>query len=221
MAKKKNITRDSQVNKPVAMKPIANEPELCDEERYPSIHSVTLTIGVWKKHFPELQYRIIIAQAMNVCIRKGDLTVVGYIITEKRVCLVLKMDKKDIYQTLQTFYNSVKREIREYREWMESRNLIRDNKGRFVKIDDPHSELFIQYPFCNENLKRLITGRQVRLSYYNPSLERLRDLVHKNNFCSVQDYAGAKGPVKVTQMTEEEWKKEHFKIHGEKRKENY
>lgn len=161
------------------------------------IHSITLKIGSWKRSFPEEQNMIMIAQALNYCACLGGMNIAGYLITKKRVCLVLEIDSADINQMLLMFYESVRKEIKQYRD--RHRNMILKTNYSHEQVENSGSftDLFIQYPGVSDHLVKLITGQQDNLEYYNPHLARLKDWIHNYNFCSARDYSGARSPVIV------------------------
>ena len=55
----------------------------------------------------------------------------------------------------------------------------------------------IPYPFLNDYIRALITGKEVHIGYYDPYLERLKQYIHNHNYCSALDYSGGKSPVIV------------------------
>jgi hypothetical protein len=193
MTKKKN----SKISKVPKDKPKPEPPVHTAPVSRLSIHTVFLLIGPWKKLFPHQQCGIIIAQALNNCACTGAMNIAGYLITKRRVCLVLEIDKEDINRTLMMFYDCVKKEIHQYREWIRSMEVTTNDKSKLITIDESTANLFTRYPLVNDQLVKLITGRQVNLRYYDPHLERLKDRLHNYNFCSAKDYSGAQGPVIV------------------------
>jgi hypothetical protein len=146
------------------------------------LFAITLITGDWKFAFSEEECNVMIAEALNDCVYNEGLEIAGYLITRRRVCLVLKIEYVHVNKMLQHFYEKMRKKI------LHQEHLIKEI----------HSPLFIKYPLQNENLVLLITGRQVSLPYYSPHLERLKSRIHNYNFCSALDYSGAKGPVVVS-----------------------
>lgn len=181
MAKKKN---SKPLEKP-KQEPV-NEPTVT--KLY--VHAVSLIIGSWKNQFPELQCKLMIAKALNECVYKEEMSVAGYLITGTRVCLVLERTHTDINKALWLFFDCVRKEIRRYREQG-------NNKSKLIPIDESAANLFTKYPLVNNHLIRLLTGRPVKLRYYDPHLARLKDKLRNSSFCSLKDYKGAHGPVIV------------------------
>ena len=164
------------------------------------ISSLTLKIGDWKMLFTEQEYKVLIAETLNVCLHEHEFkhSIVGYLITKRRVCLVLKMHYRHIPKMLDFFYDSVKRKVIDRFERMKKTFLKRTMQHGSMEMNDLFDDLFEQFPLENDSLVRLITGREVELPYYNPHLARLKDRIRNYNFCSAIDYSGAKSPVLVT-----------------------
>ncbi len=179
------------------------------------IFSISLKISEWKKMFPEPRFKWIIAEALNEWIEithaefneheSNPFYLVGYLITSRRLCLVLKIKKSNIDKELHHFYDILKTIIIKN---LGEANL--DFESSFSKEENAHEtnasyNLFDKIGEPNHYLTQLIIGRQVKLPYYNPHLVRLEDSVHNYNFCSAIDYSGAKGPVNVTLLSKEEF----------------
>lgn len=163
----------------------------------PSIHAIALTVGAWKELFPDEQYNIIIANALNYCTCNDGLTIAGYLITNRRMFLVLEISSAHIESMLVLFYERVRREIKKHKEQIKDQRWRTYDSEEQTKSDELFVNLFKQYPLVNDHLIGLITGRLVNLLYYSPHLARLKDRIHNYNFCSALDYSGAKGPVIV------------------------
>ena len=118
-------------------------------------------------------------------------------ITEKRVCLVLEIQRNEINSMLAKFYDSVLKEIKKLRQQNENVDLRTENNEAVIRTGNFSTHLFTQYPLIDSYLVQLITGKQIYSNYYNPQLEKLKKYIHNYNFCSAIDYSGAKGPVMV------------------------
>jgi hypothetical protein len=170
----------------------------------PSIQAISLIIGAWKGLFPEEQNKIIIAEALNYYSCSEGLIIIGYLITNRRVCLVLETDKGNMDKMLTLFYEGLKRAVQQYHDRLIALDMRTYNSKGEIKKEGLFASMFVQRPLVNDYLIRLITGREVNLPYYNPHLARLKDRLHNYNFCSVIDYSGAKGPVIVKLLEKEE-----------------
>jgi hypothetical protein len=153
-----------------------------------SQHSITLTMTNWRERFTPEQRKIIIADALNDCTYNHGLNITGYLISNTRLHLVLKLSLADIPKMLSLFHESVKREL--------SKHPIKANEddNEFTRTD---KHLFIIHDTVNDYLIRLITGKKIELGYYDPQLARLKDNINSSAFCSAIDYSGAMGPVIV------------------------
>jgi hypothetical protein len=169
-----------------------------------SIHNIGLIIGPWKKLFTDEQTKILIAKALNYCAYHEGMHIVGYLITERRVCLILNINKTDIKQMLLLFYDSVRHYINKYRDWQKNQHWQIDESVKELVITERFRDLFKQYPLMNDDLVKLITGQKVTLPYYSPHLAILKDRVRNYNFCSAIDYSGAEGPVYLKMLHKQE-----------------
>ncbi len=164
---------------------------IIDSKKNNALHYLTLVMGSWKKDIPENQRNVIIANALNHCSYKDHLKVVGYLITNRRVFLILKDRKESIDEILFILYEQVLLGIYEYEK------VVKKYSSRELPTPKGHDHLFEIYPFYNYYIRRLITGGKIRLPYYDPHLARLEAQIHNYDFCSAIDYSGAKGPVVV------------------------
>ncbi|HWY37769.1 MAG TPA: hypothetical protein VNY73_04375 [Bacteroidia bacterium] len=159
--------------------------------------ALLLNIGEWKNNFSEYHYKLLIARALNECVHNERMNIAGYLITKRRVCLVLRIEPGRLDKMLEAFYGRVRKELRVHEERM---NLLypgnRASKANMIP-EELYVNPFKKYPLLNDYLVKLITGQKVELPYYNPHLARLKDHIHHYNFCSAIDHAGATGPVIV------------------------
>jgi hypothetical protein len=163
----------------------------------------TLNIGSWKTVFTENQYKILIAESLNqaVCHEQLKRTLVGYLITNQRVFLVLRIKPGLVQKFLNFFYDAVRSNIRKHFEEMDKKILRKILQQNEISMEDLFDNLFTQRRLRNENLVRLITGRNVVLKYYSPHLQKMKDQIRNYNFCSAIDYSGAESPVLVTLLS--------------------
>lgn len=152
-----------------------------------------LLSGKWKEAFSPHECKVMIAEALNSCVYMHHLEIAGYLITKRRLCLVLRADPKRLDEQLRHFYRTLRKEILQ--------RIHRREEWEQLPEEQPEEEkpvqLFVRYPLQNYMLIHLITGRKVQLPYYSPHLAKLKDKVNHENFCSAVDYSGAKGPVIV------------------------
>jgi hypothetical protein len=160
------------------------------------VHALYLEPGTWKESFTALQYRVMIAEALNYCTCYEGMIICGYLITRRSVSLVLKMDEPEINRTLDVFYDRLKKEIKKLRDPGRIAEWNEDHENR-VEAEQVFISLFKRHPLIDERLIKLLTGRPFELPYYDPQLARLKDIISHERFCSVLDYAGGESPVIV------------------------
>ncbi|QHI37234.1 hypothetical protein IMCC3317_26120 [Kordia antarctica] len=154
-------------------------------------HSQLLVMNDWRYEIPQEQRNIIIANALNQCTNDKNFNLIGYLITNRRVFMIGGSETTPFLEILYHFYYLVETGIAEY-------------KKAHNEYDDEHHlehhtkhKLFVRYPFYNEHIRSLITGKEVELVYYDPDLARLKGYIHNHKYCSALDYAGGEGPVIV------------------------
>jgi hypothetical protein len=159
-------------------------------------HSQLLVMNSWRHDIPQEQRNVIIAEALNSCTVEKNFNVLGYLITNRRVFLIGSSVTTPFQEILHYFYFRVAAGIISYKRRMHHYYEERfENEDAIEPKDYVH--LFTKYPFYNVYIRRLITGKEVNLPYHDPHLERLKDYIHRHNYCSALDYSGAKSPVIV------------------------
>jgi hypothetical protein len=162
-------------------------------------HKIELRIGAWKNHFDFNYANTIIAMALNHCTKDKDFFVNGYLITSQSLYLVAKTEKKAIDTILNKMEQHINLLLQIHNQKLKNNkyetNFIVDDENIFYVIHEP---LFELYPFKNNHLIQLITGKKVALPYFDRELENLKFMVRHHSFCSAIDYSGAIGPVDVT-----------------------
>jgi len=169
-----------------------------------------LKIGEWKKLFPEEEYKFMIAKAFNQCTynrhetdqyNEGKVSIAGYLITDCKVCLVIdNTEPALITRLLMMFYDKIRELIRLGLDRIKKPSPAKTGREETAPADTPYHNLFEKYPFTNYQLIKLITGQKVDLHYYDPHLALMKDRLQDYNFCSVINYAGAKGPVRIKKV---------------------
>jgi hypothetical protein len=163
-------------------------------------HALSLKIGSWKAFFSNSQNKILIARALNQITCDGHLNIKGYLITDRRLYLVLRMELEHIDHALNLFYDALKKEIKQHLNWVESM----ERHWHFKKQPDPEElwkHLFIRHLLLDFDFIDAISYKKhpesyyLNPPYYNPRLLRLVKKVRKYDFCSAIDYSGACGPV--------------------------
>ena len=174
-----------------------------------AVHSFILNSGEWRTLFDELRYKMLVAEALNATIREHELrgVLVGYHIRDWAVYLVLVTDHKKARKLLHCFFDRVRDGIRNQLDLKKKDTLKEMLDEERITRHDLFEHLFSEMPLRDEQYTRLITGRKVVLPYYDPVLERLKDSIHNDPFCSALDYRGGKSPVLVRVMSKREWAK--------------
>ncbi len=162
------------------------EQEVLNAAVKPLFHSFYLQTSNWTSAFSDRTVKIIIAEGLNYCTEKEGMRIAGYLITVKILFIVLELRHGNAEELLAAFELWLSRKLREF--------------GK-LPADDSGRPLLIRGVLRDEQLIRLLTGRQVLLPYTDKKLLRLKELVSHADFCSAIDYSGARGPVSVSGIT--------------------
>jgi len=154
---------------------------------------LVLLIGDWRNSMRPHDYYIQIAETLTHCISRNKLDVTGYLITGRRLYLVLFILPSELDPQLDFFYEALKENIRKHAH--HQGKLPQHHQHEETPAVDLREKLFTKLPLLNEQLVKLITGKAVKLPYYSPQLARLKDKIKQHAFCSAIDYSGGKGPV--------------------------
>jgi hypothetical protein len=157
----------------------------------------TLKIGKWKSLFPRNELLILVSESLNLTLKHHRFceTLVGYLITDKRVCLILQPDSQPF---LDNFYLNTRDEIMRRLDQLDKNFLKKRLHELEINLGDLTHHLFEQRNLLRNELYWLMLGKEVKLPYYSPHLARLKDRIHNYPYCSAIDYSGAKGPVNMT-----------------------
>jgi hypothetical protein len=155
-------------------------------------------MGVWKKYFTEHQVKLIIAEALTYCVKFEQVMIKGYLITNRKLCVIWICEEEQLSVVLFTFYKQVRKGIREQWHKLKKREAVLSDSKKEIEVEELLNTLFYESSFKNDWVLQLITGKKIELPYNNPDLERLKDYIAHSNFCSAIDYLGGVGPVKMT-----------------------
>ncbi len=147
------------------------------------VSSQLLVMNDWRFEIPHEQRNIIIADALNRCVIDKSFHINGYLITNRRVFLIGLSKTTSFDEVLNHFYYQVELGILAYKKTIHPHE-----KDHFLKANSYH-RLFTKFPFYNDHIRSLITGKEVKLNYYDPNLARLKAYIHHHNYCSAIDYA--------------------------------
>ena len=160
-------------------------------------------MGEWKSLFPENEYKLVIAKALNAIQsnnQPGDTTnsISGYLVNPDEIYLI--MDLKDEHGNIiiDLFREKLLDEITRFINYIKSKKPGENAAGESLQnatIDK--EQLFACYPINNYYLVKIITGQKIELAYDDPALAMLKDQIRHNNFSSFIDYSGAAGPVGI------------------------
>ena len=189
-------------------------------------NAFSLKIGLWKAWFPDEQNKVLISRALNECTCGGHLNIKGYLITDRRLYLVLGMELEHIDHGLNLFYAALKKEIKQRLDWFESmeRHRLITKQPDF---EESWKHLFTRYLLLDFDFINAITHKKQPLGHYhspchyNPRLARLINKMQKYNFCSAIDYSGACGPVYLHGKCDETCPEKYDESHHGKCYERY
>lgn len=155
-------------------------------------HFLLLHLGPWIEDLPEDEVLARISVALNYCVRFEKCKIKGYVITRSHVCLIMVTYKNSIHHVLTVLSEQIANSVSAYLKLLPDQ----EEEEKVMYLHETYS-MFTKHTLQNRYLIQLLTGNDVKLPYYSPKLARLESLTHNYNYCSVPDYAGAKGPVEV------------------------
>ncbi|MCB0837842.1 MAG: hypothetical protein KDD99_14315 [Bacteroidetes bacterium] len=161
--------------------------------------ALTLIIGPWKKYIPDYRRKILISEVLNQLVYHENLKIKGYLITKRRVCLILDIEKEHLNHLLKVLYKKVEESAREYihQSLHPCRLGLWEERPEEEEYESQRLKVFKRCAFTNFFLIDLLLGKKVELGYYNPHVARLKDMVRNYPYCSAGDYRGEMGPVVV------------------------
>jgi hypothetical protein len=168
--------------------------------REPLLLCISLRIGAWRELFSDQANMIIISEALNECAVNKIFTLAGYLLTSRRVFLVIYPKGSDSESMLFSFCNSIRSAVRHYMQGLKYSGQWPNQPWDGVPIDELLKHPFHRQYCINDHLARLVTGRRVNLPYYSPHLDMLKDKVRQAAFCSAIEYRGGEGPVIIEKL---------------------
>jgi hypothetical protein len=163
----------------------------------PHLYAIGLKAGNWRAFFSEDRFKLIIARSLNETVDKREYkkTLVGYLITDKWLCLVLHTTIEKLHSFLMHFNAEVKNTIQRLFERTDKTVFTERIRHLNLQMEDLTQRLFSRRPMNGYMLVNLLIGREVELQYYSPHLTRMQDKLRNYKYSSVYDYAGAKKSV--------------------------
>ncbi|NDI99696.1 hypothetical protein GWA97_11465 [Flavobacterium sp. LaA7.5] len=164
------------------------------KETPPTLYSIWLAPGSWKKLFTKEEYHILIIECLNSTVCDNKMKISGYLLTYNSLCLILGNEEENCRKVLLSFFERIKKAILQHRKKS-------FHKEESIKLSPYH--LFKKHDLNSPTLIKLLTGKAIRLPYYDAQLARLKNKLEHEPFCSVLDYSGAIGPVLITKLENE------------------
>lgn len=151
----------------------------------------------WKNRFTSEQLKFFIAQNLNACacMEKNNLKITGYLITGRRLILIVRCKEGELSLVMDSFYKHVRYELR--KRWQE------DLYHKEIEYENDNQEIFREYRLYDDILAKLITGKKIRQKYYSPYVAQLENYISRSSYSSALDYSGGKGPVILEWQREE------------------
>lgn len=178
-----------------------------EDERPFLLLSFFLRIGHWRNLFEKAKCKWIISKALNLWTEENKehkFELAGYIITGTKLGLVLKIRNLELPKALHVFFQILNKLVAESLEDREGDLPDFLNSQADTNTNVQFHNLFETKMPMSPFLAKLITGRKIKLPYYDFRLLRLEERIRNYNFCSAVDYSGAIGPVKVELLSPEE-----------------
>ncbi|WGH75715.1 hypothetical protein P8625_00705 [Tenacibaculum tangerinum] len=153
-------------------------------------HAFLLYLKLWRKEIPVACRNVIIAEALNHCVYYENMMIKGYWLRDKKLYLIIHTEAQNVEELLEVFAKQVLRGIHQY-------NQQKEKYTGMVKKANVGNELFLKFPLNDVVLQKLLTGKKIA-QVYTQYVVKITNQMNQSNYCSVVDYSGALGPVKVT-----------------------
>ena len=157
-------------------------------------YQIELVIGGWKTLFASERVKLLLAESLNewTYLHSRKLHLHGYLITGMSMFLIYKAQQQEQHHILSSLYDTVIKTIEAQHNF----------KLNFEDQEHINSKMLYQNPFIkrrlfNDELIKLLTGKVAYSVYNNPQLLHLKEDLKHYKYCSVVDYLGGEGPVKV------------------------
>ena len=184
-----------------------------DEKKYSGLKFTRLSFMLrakhWKNYLPELSYKFMIASALNEVIYDTGpvfkrFLIHGYVILGRRIYIICKLRSVTIEYILGLFCEKITRALADEEKREREREKYKETAHVKDKVHISATDLFDFFPIYNQWIEPLIMGQHVHLGYYDPRLERVKDIIGREQFCSRIDYSGGEGPVIVSKENSKE-----------------
>ena len=177
-------------------------------DNYLTQYAVELVIGNWKMLFGSERAKLLIAEGLNEWVayeKKMELN--GYLITDYSIFLIVKSPKEGLNHLLSTFFGSISKLIEHHHHALKLNNI---NDLESVNSRLLYHRPFEKRNFFNDDLVKLMLGREIKSSYYDLERAYLISNIKHYNYCSAIDYSGAEGPVVITLLKDKNVNINHF-----------
>ncbi len=151
----------------------------------------------WTTEIDEDIRMMILARALNMGIESDLFQIYGYLLTEKTLVFILRNDEDVAKNFIHEFYRMLRLELEFYRQSEANRLCINDIEEVGLKELKP-KDFYKCRKIIDEVLFRLLTNRSLESGYTNPVIEALKDKIKEETYCSLIDYLGGEGPVRVS-----------------------
>lgn len=171
-----------------------------DSQDATGVQPIMLISGKWREFLTEYEYKVIIARALNYCVFEHGLVIMGYVISEEKIYLVIKIDKRYIKRMLLIFFEIVQRLLLKHFAAMGKNGVPFLPFSDVFEMEETQNILFEDYGFTNDLLIGLLIGKKRELPYLGDEFIKIRNWLSGCDFCSMNDYAGAVGPIVLKEL---------------------
>ncbi len=171
-----------------------------DPQEQIGIQPIMLISGKWREFLTEYEYKVIIARALNYCVFEHGLVIMGYVISDEKIYLVIKIEKRSIKRMLLIFFEIIQRLLLKHFAAMGKNGVPFLPASDVFETGETHNILFEDYGFVDDLLIGLLIGKKRELPYLEDQYIQLRNWLSGCDFCSMNDYAGAVGPIVLKEL---------------------
>lgn len=165
-------------------------------------HFMTLIIVEWVDVFIREKYKQILCDRLNYCVEKKGLEIFCYVIMTSHIHLIARVKNSDLSNVMRDFKKftsgTLINEIRLGRESRKEWLLKIFEQGGEKQTKKSAHQLWHYNNHAEEVNSPTFTLSKIKYIHNNPVMEGIVEFPEHYYYSSARDYAGLKGPVKVS-----------------------
>ena len=167
-----------------------------------AVYFMTLTTISWVDIFTRDSYKQLLCDSLNFCVEKKGLEIFSYVIMTSHMHMIARAKNSDLSRVMRDFKKytsgSLIHEIRMGRESRKEWLLKMLEEGGDKQTKKSLHQLWQYNNHAEETYSPKFTLSKIKYIHNNPVEEGIVQFPEQYYYGSARDYAGLKGPVKVS-----------------------